>query len=550
MAAESGPVAFTGWPDELAAQYRAAGYWQGVTLSDALRSWAARSGERIAVVCGERRWSYRELDRRVDRMAAGLIALGIQPGQRAVIQLPNRAEWLVAFFGLIRAGAVPVLALPGHRFAEISYFCQHSAAVALIIADRAGGFDYRDLAGAVQPASPDLRHVLVCGEPGSWTALSSVDADPGAFPALESGDAALFQLSGGSTGVPKLIVRTHDDYLYSVRASAEICGLGPDSVYLCALPMAHNFPLSSPGTLGTLAAGGRIVIAPQPAPETAFPLIAREGVTITGLVPPLALLWLEAAAARRAELASLRVLQVGGAPLGRDSAERLDRELGCRLQQVYGMAEGLVCYTRLDDPAELVHATQGRPISPADELLVVDDDDRELAAGAVGHLLTRGPYTIRGYYRAAEHNLRAFTSAGFYRTGDLARLTAAGYVVVEGRAKDQINRGGEKVAAEEVEQHLLNHPAISEVALVGVPDRFLGERSCAVVVAAGQPITRRELAGFLRGRGLAEYKIPDLVELVDALPKTSVGKINKRILREQLSDAGCRMSGEGQPSTQ
>ncbi len=525
----------TAWPAEFAERYRSAGYWVGQTFGEALREWAQRSGEATAVVCGNRRWSYRELDQRVDSLAAGLQQLGIQPKQRVVVQLPNCAEWFVVCFALFRVGAIPLMALPAHRLAEISYFCQHSEAVAYVIADKVGSFDYRNLAAEVKAVAPTLEHVLVVGEAGDFTALADVDAERSQFPVLDPADVALFQLSGGSTGVPKLIARTHDDYLYSVRASAEICELDASSVYLCVLPMAHNFPMSSPGTLGTLAAGGTVVLAPQPSSNVAFPLIAREGVTITGMVPPLALLWLDAAAKRQTELTSLKQILVGGAPFGADTARRVKPELGCQLQQVYGMAEGLVNYTRLDDADELICNTQGRPISPLDEVRIVDDEDNDLPIGELGHLITRGPYTIRGYYQAAEHNQRAFTSDGFYRTGDLARLNAAGYVSVEGRAKDQINRGGEKVAAEEIEQHLLNHPAIHDVALVGLPDRFLGERTCAVIVTNGVNINRREVLQFLRSRGLADYKLPDRVEIVASLPKTGVGKINKRLLREQLS---------------
>jgi 2,3-dihydroxybenzoate-AMP ligase len=352
------------------------------------------------------------------------------------------------------------------------------------------------------------------------------------LPAVDPADVAFLQLSGGSTGLPKLIPRTHDDYGYSVRESAAICGLGPDTVYLCALPAAHNFPLSSPGTLGVFHAGGQVVMARRAAPDEAFPLIAQEGVTDTALVPPLAMVWLEAAAATPHDLSSLRVLQVGGAKLAPEVAARIGTELGCRLQQVFGMAEGLVNYTRADDPPERVLTTQGRAISPADEVRVVDDEDRDVPAGEVGHLLTRGPYTIRGYYRAPEHNQRAFTADGFYRTGDLVRRLPTGHLVVEGRAKDQINRGGDKVAAEEVENHLLAHPAVHDAALVAMPDAFLGEKTCAFVVPRGEAPRSQDLARFLRERGLAAFKIPDRIEFVTQFPKTGVGKVNKRALRE------------------
>lgn len=254
------------------------------------------------------------------------------------------------------------------------------------------------------------------------------------------------------------------------------------SVYLAALPTAHNYPLSSPGVLGTLYAGGRVVLSPTPSPDDCFPLIEKERVTITALVPPLAMVWMDASGSRSDDLSSLQVLQVGGAKFSAEAARRVKSAFGCTLQQVFGMAEGLVNYTRLDDPEEIIVNTQGRPMSPFDEVRVLDDDGRDVAPGEAGHLFTRGPYTIRGYYKAPEHNERSFTADGFYQTGDIVKLTADGYIIVEGRAKDQINRGGEKIAAEEVENHLLAHPAVHDAAMVSMPDDFLGERSCVFVI--------------------------------------------------------------------
>jgi 2,3-dihydroxybenzoate-AMP ligase len=220
---------------------------------------------------------------------------------------------------------------------------------------------------------------------GDHALESGADGPP--FEAPAPSEVAFLQLSGGSTGLSKLIPRTHDDYIYSFRASNDICGIDAESVYLAALPVAHNFTMSSPGTLGVLYAGGTVVLCPAPSPDVAFALIERERVTITALVPPLAVLWLEAAPVSRHDRSSLRLLQVGGAKLAREVAERVGPVLGCTLQQVFGMAEGLVNYTRLDDPEERIVATQGRPISPDDELRVVDADECEVAPGAVGHLL-------------------------------------------------------------------------------------------------------------------------------------------------------------------
>ncbi|WP_086575020.1 (2,3-dihydroxybenzoyl)adenylate synthase, partial [Streptomyces alboverticillatus] len=378
----------------------------------------------------------------------------------------------------------------------------------------------------------------VVGEPGEHTALAGIATEPVAIPDPPlPHELAFLQLSGGSTGVPKLIPRTHDDYIYSLWGSNEICGVDENSVYLCALPAAHNFPLSSPGTLGALYAGARVVLAPRPSPDVAFPLIEREGVTITGLVPPLALVWTEAAAAGDHDLSSLDVLLVGGAKFSEEAARRVRPALGCTLQQVFGMAEGLVNYTRLDDPEETIVTTQGRPISPDDEIRVVDDEDNDLPTGETGHLLTRGPYTIRGYWRAPEHNAASFTADGFYRTGDVVRRTETGHIVVEGRAKDQINRGGEKVAAEEIENHILAHPAVHDVAVVSMPDDYLGERTCAYVVlreGAG-PVKSVAVKKFVRERGLAAFKVPDRVEFVAAFPQTGIGKVSKKDLRAAIA---------------
>lgn len=526
------------WPEEVAAQYRAKGLWQGQTLGDMLAERAAKHGDRIAVVSGEVRYSYAELEQEASKLAAGFLQLGLQQEDRVVVQLPNRYEFFTVIFALFRIGAIPVFALPLHRQSEIQYLCEWSEAVAYIISDQEAGFDYRTLAEEVQSRVPTLQHVCVAGDPGQFRSLNSLTNLPYAsttWPHVKASDVAFLQLSGGSTGLPKLIPRTHDDYMYSFRRSNEICGINEESVYLAALPVAHNFPLSSPGVLGTLHAGGKVVLAVRPSPDDAFPLIAQEGVTITALVPPLALIWMEAAASRSHDLSSLQVLQVGGAKFSEEAARRVEPVLGCKLQQVYGMAEGLVNYTRLDDPEDIIIATQGRPLSSWDEIRIVDEDDVEVPVGEVGELLTRGPYTIRGYYRADAHNAKAFTEDGFYRTGDLVKVNEAGYIVVEGRAKDQINRGGDKIAAEEVENHLLSHPGVFDAALVSMPDSFLGERSCAfIIVRSDQPLTAAELKSYLRTRGLAPYKIPDRIQFVDAFPQTNVGKVSKKALREVL----------------
>ncbi|WP_114968050.1 (2,3-dihydroxybenzoyl)adenylate synthase [Rhodoferax ferrireducens] len=533
------------WPEELAAHYRAQGYWRGETFSDVLDERIQRYGEKLAIVSDTRRWTYQDLGAEVERLAAGFYALGIGPNDRVVVQLPNCAELFSVIFALFRLGALPIFALPAHRKFEIGHFCQHAQAIAYVIADQHAGFDYRNLAREVKASAPSLQHVLVLGEPGEYRSLKHLprlesDLPPPPRPA----DVAFLQLSGGSTGTPKLIPRTHDDYLYSIRASADICQLTSDSVYLSVIPAGHNFTLSSPGSLGTLYAGGTVVMCAHPSPDVALTLIAQERVTITALVPPLVPVWLDAIESLKPDLRSLKVLQVGGARFNSEMARRVTQELDVTLQQVFGMAEGLVNYTRLDDPIDVILHSQGRPISPDDEIRIVDEEDQPVAAGEIGHLQTRGPYTIHGYYKAEEHNARAFTRDGFYRTGDMVRQTPEGNLVVEGRAKDQINRGGEKISAEEVEHQLLAHANVIDCAIVAMPDAYLGEKSCAFVIRKNDTVRGIDLIRFLRECGLATYKIPDRIEFMTQFPQTGVGKTSKKHLRLEIEArlAGARMN--------
>jgi 2,3-dihydroxybenzoate-AMP ligase len=536
------------WPPELAVWYRERGYWAGVVLGDRVDAWADRHGDRVAVVDGAARISYRELADRSRRLAGHLRALGIGRGDRIVVQLPNGIAFCDLTLALVRIGALPIMALPPHREHELGYMLDHAGAVALAVPDRFRGHDHVAMAEALREERATLAHVLVAGDPGrSGVALDRLVATepPTAQPAEppEPGDVALFLLSGGTTGLPKLIPRTHDDYLYNARASAQLCGLGAGTVYLAALPVSHNFALACPGLLGTWEAGGRVVLGNDPSPEAAFELIERERVTVTALVPALAGRWIEARDRLDADIASLELVQVGGARLAPELARRLEPSLGARLQQVFGMAEGLLNYTRLDDPLDVRVETQGRPLCEDDELLVVDADGAPLPAGEEGELLTRGPYTLRGYYRAAEHNARAFTADGYYRTGDVVRIDpGSGNLIVRGRVKDLINRGGEKVSAEEVENVALAHPAVLQVAAVAMPDPDLGERTCVyVVVRDGHALGLDELCAFMLGRRIAKYKLPERLEPVEALPLTNVGKVDKRALRE---DVAARLAAE------
>ncbi|GAA2332261.1 (2,3-dihydroxybenzoyl)adenylate synthase [Streptomyces violaceusniger] len=540
-------IDMTPWPGTDVEKYRAAGYWRGETFAGFLASRARAHGNRVALVDDRTRLTYAELDERTDHVAHGLRGLGLGSDDRVLLQLPNRAEFLLLWFALMKIGAVPVHTQPGHRRSEMVHLAQHSDAAAYVIPDLHAGFDHRELAAEVRSVSPSLKHVIVVGDPGTGTGFTPftdlLTSAPEAGPAITSrasgGDAALLLLSGGTTGLPKLIPRTHDDYLYNSRAAGEVCELTEESVYLAALPVAFNYTMNCPGVLGALSVGGRVVLAGNPDPGYCFDLIEREGVTIAAINPQLAPVWLDEAAVTDADLSTLRVLQVGSARLADETARKMVAELGCVIQQVFGMAEGLLCLTRLSDPPEIITTTQGRPISPADEIKVAGPDDQEVPDGEEGELLVRGPYTLRGYYHADEHNAKSFTHDGFYRSGDRVRRRPTGHLVVVGRSKDQINRGGEKIPATEVEGHLLAHPAIQSAALLPAPDPDLGERSVAFLVLDGGPDAvpapdRKELAAFLDKRGVAAFKAPDEVRILDVMPLTPVGKMDKKVLAAQI----------------
>jgi 2,3-dihydroxybenzoate-AMP ligase len=534
------------WPADLAHSYRVAGCWLGRPLGSYLWEWAGQWADRIAVVDGDHRLTYLDLAARTDALAERLAALGLDRGDPVLVQLPNCWEFVAVTLACFRLGVVPVMMLPPHREYELTSIGTHVRARALIVPETWRGYDHQSLAHRVAATLPDRAQVLVVGDhvrPDSVDVrgLLELGGDIHARRrrlderAPSASDVAVFLLSGGTTGVPKVIGRTHDDYAYNIRRTGEVCDFGPDTVYLAVLPAGHNFPLASPGILGALFRGGRAVLLPSPQPDAVFEAIETEGVTVTSAVPAVVLRWMEEAGACRRDLSSLRYVHVGGSVLSPEIAARIGPTLGCRLQQVYGMAEGLICYVPTDAPDEVAHTTQGAPISPYDELLVVDPNGDHMPPGEIGELLTRGPYTPRGYYGVPAQNSVSFTPDGWFRTGDLVRITPEGYVVVCGRVKDLINRAGEKISAGEIETLVQEMPEVAEVAAVAMPDPEVGERVCVFVrVHSGHELTLDHISTALTRRGVAGFKIPERLEVLDELPHTPVGKPDKNALRKLL----------------
>ena len=534
------------FPAEYAARYRERGYWRDRALRDVLAEQFAKYSDRVALHAGGRDVTYGELDAGAERLARNLYELGLRPLDRVVVQLPNDAPFAYLYLALQKIGAVPIMALPQHRYREIEQFARLSDAVACVVPDRAKDSDFREIVDRVRATAPAVRLAIVDGpESEGFLSLgallereSTATAADLAAIVIDPDDPAVFQLSGGTTGIPKLIPRTHNDYEFNSRLAVSVCDVRDEDCLLNVLPIAHNLPLACPGLQGFWFSGARVVLHPSTRGSQVFPLIERNRVTHIHVVPALLITWLNDPAIHNYDLSSVRVIQSGGQRLQPETRLLAEKLLpNCTVQENFGMAEGLLMFVRLDDPREVRLETVGRPICPDDEVRLVDEDGNDVADGEIGELLCRGPYTLRGYFRAPEHNARAFTRDGFYRSGDLMWRHPSGNYVVAGRSKDLINRGGEKISAEEIENLILAHPAVLNVACIPVPDPVLGERMCACIVpqAGAQAPTLEELITFLRSHEIAAFKLPERLEVLEAFPLSPVGKVSKKDLVARFS---------------
>ncbi|MCE0765444.1 AMP-binding protein [Pseudonocardia kujensis] len=537
---------FPAWPADRAARYRSAGAWTDTSIGAELASTAVRFPDRTAVVDAERRLTYAELDRSATAVALGLLDHGFVPGDVVVVQSANVVETIVAFYGLVRAGLVPVCALPQHGERDIADLCTISGARAHLVQADWARSDLPAAAARLRDTH-GTRVLTVRGRVPGGLALEDLLDGPveRALPRPDPEGLAVLQLSGGTTGTPKLIPRVHCDYLCNARAWVERWGWDEHVVSIHALPVVHNAGVAL-SVLPAMLAGGTLVLAPGADAATIARTIEREGATDMVANATVAYRLLESPEADAGALRTLRRFSVG--PQTPEYAARLESELGIRAIGVFGMGEGLIMCTPWDAPYEARLTTVGTPIHPLDEVRIVDDELQDVAPGEVGELICRGPYTIPGFYAAPEHDARAFTEDGYYRTGDLARahdVDGTTFYSIEGRIKDNVNRGGEKIHADEIERLLVTHPAVAEVAVVGMPDPELGERLCAYVVprAGAAAPTVPDLAEFLLGLGLAKFKLPERVEVRDALPVTNVRKVAKKALREDIAAILARERG-------
>jgi len=531
---------------EQVARHRGTGAWPWTTIGDELRSAASLAGDREFIITDEARLTYADVDRASESVAAGLLDAGLRPGDRAIFQAGPVKELVIALFGCFKCGVIPVCTLPQFREYEIGQLIGLSGASAYFVqGDFSPSFSQADFARDMVRRNPAIQKLIVmrgaarggeisledlvtrCPAPLSRTRTRA--ADPGPC------DVALFQLSGGSTGAPKIIPRMHAEYLGASSAWKARHRLGQGDVSLWALPLIHNagmilmmFP--------ALLARGKLVLQQRFDLVALLTAIQTFKVTYTGSIGPIAASMIGYPDIGRFDLSSLRMM------FTLTRADGLEECTGIPSQLTYGITEGMLMACSPDAPASIRHRSVGWPIGNGDEIrLLVPGSERPVPAGQAGELCFRGPHTFNGYYDAPSLTAESFTSDGFFRSGDLVRevlFDGRPHYVFEGRLRDNINRGGEKFGAEEVESFLCRHPAVSEVRVVSMPDPLLGERACAfLILRPGHAAPSVAALGeFLQAQGLAKFKIPERVEITSEFPLTRVGKIDKQALRSRIRD--------------
>jgi len=502
-----------------------------------LREAAAAFPDTVALVEGSaepaarRRWTYAELLRDAERAAAAL-AQRFAPGERVAVWAPNLPEWVVLEFALGLAGLTLVTVNPAYRPAELRYVLDQSGAAGIFLVP-----EFRSPMAAyleeVRGDLPALREVVLFPEWEQFLASAPVHV---VLPEVRPDDIAQIQYTSGTTGFPKGAELHHRGLTNNARFYGGLIGLQRGSVLVNPMPLFHTAGCGM-GVLGAVQHGATHVPVVAFDPALVLELVESESADFLGAVPTMLIAMLDHPSRAARDLSSLRVTVSGGSPVPAELVRRVEAELGVTFTIVFGTTEcsPLVTQTRLDDEPDVRAETLGRPL-PQTEVKIADPGTGEpVAPGQLGELCARGYNVMHGYHRDDAATAAAIDADGWYHTGDLASMDARGYLRIEGRLKDMIIRGGENIYPKEIEDALFDHPAVAEVAVVGIPDETWGEVVAAFVRAApGATVTADDLRAWCRDR-LAAYKTPVRWEVVDAFPLTPSGKIQKFVLREQLT---------------
>lgn len=510
-------------------------FLEELTLYDHLELAIKRYKSKIALVEKSRKLTYIDLYKEISKISGGFLRLGIKNGDKVLIQLPNCIDFVIVSFALFKIGALPIFVLPSYRENEIDEIIKKTKPSAMVINDSYLGFNYKNMAINLKKKHKSINWIINVDKDDENPCIKDFKESNVKYEKPLCNDTAFLILSGGTTSLPKIIPITHSACAYYAKECAINSKVNEKSTYLAILPIAHKFALSMPGVIGTLILGGKVVMCESGSCEEVFPIIENEKVTITSLVPSLINLWLEVLEwDKKHDISSLKVLQVGGAMLSSNTAKEIVNNMQCKLQQVYGTSEGVICFTDLDDDYNVLCNSQGKPISRFDEIKIIDENSSIISNGEYGELLVKGPYTIKSYYEKDASKDNYFTKDGFYRTGDKARIVFNNKIQIVGRLKEQINRAGEKIMPSEIENILCKHNNIKSSAVIAIEDEVLGERSCAFIISDNVNLKKADITKFFIDMGVASNKIPDQMEFVDYFPLTGVGKINKKELKKWI----------------
>lgn len=518
------------------------GWWRNCTLLDFFDEAVRRTPDKVAVVApGGVRLSYGEIAERVERAAGNLAAVGVGKSDVVSIQLPNCAEFVVVHLAASRLGAITNPLLPNYRTKELSYILRFARTKAIVIAETYRGFDFAGMYAELWQDLPDLAAVYVVGGTGRagmrpFDDLLAVKRDVPSV-RFHGDDITSLIFTSGTESSPKGVIHSHNTMMYSTLEMARLVGLDATDVIWVPSPIGHGTGFEW-GVRQAITLGATMVLQDIWDADEALRLIEAERCTFVVSATPFAVMLLDAPSLGKRDLSSFRVFGCAGAPIPRQLGEQARARIGCTLIGMWGMTECFVgSASRPTDSDEKLWNTDGCAM-PGGELAIFDSTRSHiLPPGEVGELATRGPHVALGYFNDPERTASTFTPDGWLFTNDLATIDVDGYIRLVGRKKDIINRGGLKVSVREIEDLLTEHPSISQVALVPLPDERLGERSCAcVIVRAGAHVTLEEIVEFLSSRGIAKYKLPEFIALPDAFPMTPSGKVQRFRLRDDILD--------------
>ncbi len=515
-----------------------------LTVSGLLSRAAVTRPEHTALVDGQhdpqrrRSWSYATLDAEVDAAAAALLAR-FAPGDRIAIWAPNRADWVILQQGVARAGMVTVALNPNYRSRELRYVLGQSRATGLFHTDDYRGFDMAGLVEDLRPELPALRHTISFTDLDTFLAegRAALAAGPVTMPVVSPQEPAQIQYTSGTTGFPKGALLHHFGVVNASALALRRSLVGPDSVYVNAMPMYH-IGGGSVTELGTFAAGGTFVLMPEFDPALLAELLETYRGTHTLLVPTMLLALLDEPSRLGRDLSSLQVVLSGSAVVPAPLVERVKDTLDCELAICFGQTElhGIITQTEPSDSPADQQDTIGRPMPHVDVRIVDTETGATAPIGATGEICARGYQTMLGYFELPEETAKTLHPDGWLHTGDLGSMDERGFLRITGRVKDMIIRGGMNISPREIEDVLFAHPAVAEVAVVGVPDDHWGEVVAAIVRPAdpAAPPRVEELRAHCRA-STAAFKTPARWYVVDAYPLTPSGKIQKFVLRDQIA---------------